>query len=75
MYFFLEEGEVVCGSCIANIPILCFSWMVYGLQIYENCKKNTENHALEYENHGSHIHAAGSMLVFRYMYVVVCPRT
>lgn len=39
MYFFLEEGEVVCGSCIANIPILCFSWMVYGLQIYENCKK------------------------------------
>jgi len=38
-------------------------------------KKNTENHALEYENHGSHIHAAGSMLVFRYMYVIVCPRT
>lgn len=43
MYFLLEEGEVLYGSCIANIPILCFSWMVYGLQIYENlweCAKN-----------------------------------
>lgn len=41
MYFLLEEGEVVCGSCVANIAILCYTmffpgwYMVYGIQIYE----------------------------------------